>query len=158
MWWLYRAASGPQNQTWTEQAIESLTAQGYNRTDIDTAIDHYLHGGMTAKDAQIISAAIASVGTPDMPNVPTDQVVTPATGVSPNSGVADATDSPDIMYWYVVSTGVGWTSSFSGIAQQFYGDSGKGSIIQQLNPNVSTTTYGRIPPGVRIKVPRSIAA
>lgn len=64
------------------------------------------------------------------------------------------TDQPTA-YWYVVSLGYGWSSTLRGISQQFYGDTSHADVLLQLNPGTTASTYARIAPGVKIKVPRS---
>ena len=76
-----------------------------------------------------------------------------ATPPDPGTSYSDAVDAT--AYWYVPVAPAGWSSTFGGIAQQFYGNTARANELAQLNPNLQTTTYGKLPVGAMIKVPRS---
>lgn len=83
----------------------------------------------------------------------TDGPGIPASPPDPGTSYTDAQDST--AYWYVPVAPAGWSSTFGGISQQFYGSTARGQELQSLNPNLQTTTYGKLPVGAMIKVPRS---
>lgn len=150
---------------WESRARKILAERGYPQNQIDSALDHYLRGGtMSVEDQAVIAVVIRAIGTPDFPNPqPNSQnmglggPVTPSGPVSSgNTGSAPTQSEPgEQTYWYVVSTGVGMTSSLRGIAQQYYGSSNLAVNLLPYNPDIGTVNE-RIPPGKVVKVPRSL--
>lgn len=138
---------------WRSRAIELLVERGYYRPSAERAVNAYLDGGfMGPEDIALITIVIRALGTPDMPS---------------NTQGAGDTTLPDISsypidtggdiasYWYVQAGPAGWSSTFNGIALQFYGNTSRATMLQEINPNLSTTTYGKLPVGSRVKVPRT---
>lgn len=156
-WWIIKDYKSGTTDSWTDRATALLTSRGYTHAQISIALNHYFQGGMTTQDQEIIAEAIRALGTPDLPNITTG--VHPSSPVNPTGTYNSTTPitTTNGGYWYVVSMGVGWSSSFRGLAQQFYGDANKGTIIQQANPGITSADYQRIPVGTSIKIPRSVA-
>ncbi|MGH3570868.1 MAG: hypothetical protein ACRDUW_03415 [Pseudonocardiaceae bacterium] len=167
-WYIYKAASAPSTTppTWEQNARNLLTARGYPSSDIESALSNYQGGGtMSPMDLKLIAEVIRAIGTPDMPTAAVDSSGINPTSVVPDGGLtttdpsAASTVVPDNStagYWYVISLGYGWSSTLRGISQQFYGDTTHSTMLLQLNPGTTTSDYARIPPGVKIKIPRSL--
>lgn len=175
------SSGGTDTKTWTTSAMAFLTGQGYSAQTSQDAVHAYVHGQpLTPSQIQLIASAIGAIGLPS--GVSSSATTTgqlssaPASGTqllgggtgnpstggtasttpgAPYPGSATAADVTATSYWYVPVGVAGWSSTFSGIAQQFYGDSAQAVSLQQLNPNLSTTTYGKLPVGKVIKVPRT---
>lgn len=141
-----------------------LTEDGYPPDDINSALQHYLHSGvMTPTDVAIIAVAIRRLG---LPPSPSDGAAPASSGSSVDGGPPTAggggpgsgADMPPAQgYWYVVAAPVGWSATFRGIAQQFYGDGTRGSYLMQVNPDVRVASaHAQIPTGTRVRVPRSL--
>lgn len=131
-WYLIEAA-GSDTDT---KGISGVSGQGAG----DDSSSHWApSGGQSSQGYQNFATSTPQTG----------QATPPDSGAS-YSDAADAT-----AYWYVPVAPAGWSSTFGGIAQQFYGSTGRANEIAQLNPNLSTTTYGKLPVGAMIKVPRS---
>lgn len=168
-----RSGVGP---TWEQRARQTLLSRGYSRMETNTALGKYLRGGtMTPQDQSMVAIAIGQFGTPDIPNNdPSYATFSPQTQPGPgapaagnadtgyNSGVGNQTafdsDNPVNTYWYVPSSGFGYTSTYRGLANQYYGDESKATVIMAANPGVVTSVWERIPPGVITKVPRNVNA
>jgi hypothetical protein len=81
---------------------------------------------------------------------------TPGNDATPPDPGTSYTDAADVTsYWYVPVAPAGWSSTFGGISQQFYGNTARAQELQTLNPNLQKTTYGKLPVGAMIKVPRT---
>lgn len=158
-WWLISEykSSEPKETSWTDRATALLTSRGYTNNQITDALNHYYRGGMTVQEQDMIAQVIRAIGTPDMPETSITEVPPPSP-VTPSGRPEDTpTPIPDnngTAYWYVTSMGFGWTSSFRGIAQQLYGDPNKGYLLQQVNPGLATSDYGKLPIGTIVKIPR----
>lgn len=175
VWYFYWHRADSAGQTprddpsadWETRARKLLEDRGYPSNQIDSALNHYLRGGqMSVEDQAIIAVAIRNLGTPDFPNpqpnsqnmgqggptTPTGPVDSGNAGSMPGTGTDNGEAS-----WYVVSTGVGPTSSLRGIAAQYYGSSNYAISLLPHNPDIKTVNE-RIPPGKIVKVPRSISA
>ncbi|MGE3429259.1 MAG: hypothetical protein AB7I44_21130 [Hyphomicrobiaceae bacterium] len=136
---------------WRSRAIEMLVERGYYRASAERAVDAYLNGGfMGPEDISLMTIVIRAMGAPAR-----------GTAESGTDSLPDISSYPidtggDISsYWYVQAAPAGWSSTFNGIAQQFYGDTSRAVMLQEINPGLSTTTYGKIPMGSRVKVPRT---
>lgn len=158
-------ATDPAN-TWENSARSLLLSRGYPSSEVDSALNHYLHGGaMSPGDITLISVAIRALGTPDVPstapaNTPANPWNAPGPSAPTANNVSSSAPSNNIQaqtYWYVQSVGVGWTSTFNGIATQFYGDQSLATQVMSQNPGVTSSVYAKIPVGIRIKVPRTVA-
>jgi hypothetical protein len=66
-----------------------------------------------------------------------------------NSGAGAGSNTTS--YWNVPAGAAGWSTTFNGIGQQFGVNP---TVVQQANPNMSGTLWGKIPQGSIIKVPR----
>lgn len=158
-WWLLKgvgSANTPTiNQTWSNNAVTYLTQQGYPQAQAQSAVNAYSSGQqLTQQQVSLVSDAVAAVGTPDMPTntspvVPSGSGATTAPTVSTNSASG---------VWKVTSMGVGWTSTFRGIAQQFYGDPSDSTYISAVNPGVTPSDFSMIPAGTVVSVPRSLTS
>lgn len=157
-WWLISGRSRPDTTEadygdWRSRAIELLVERGYYRPTAEKAVDAYLNGGfMGPEDITLITIVMRALGTPDIPN---------RTSGGGNTSLPDISTLPvdsggdSVSYWYVQAAPAGWSSTFNGIALQFYGNTSRATLLQEINPNLSTTTYGKIPAGSRVKVPRT---
>ena len=166
-WYRDNTSSAPErddpSQQWEDRARQLLTQRGYPQSQIDSALDHYLRGGqMSTQDVALISVVVRAYGMPSYPNPQPntqDANPSPATPNGPvDNGNTPIGDDGETAYWYVPSTGFGYTSSFRGISQWAYGTEMYAPQLLQLNPGNADTIYGRIPPGKITKVPRSINA
>lgn len=176
VWWYYfhkssnssGSSDSSDSDDWGKRAHDLLISRGYKTSDVNSAINHYLNGGaLSPQDLTLISVAIRALGTPDIPNdspsvIPANPWNSPGPS-QPSGTTASTSDTPaqdagqSISYWYVVSAGIGWTSTYRGISQQFYNSTSYASKILLANPNVNVpTVYGQIPIGTTIKVPRTV--
>lgn len=162
-YWIYRTYTGSNSTAaasdWQSRAVALLVERGYNKQASERAVDRYVNGGqLQPEDVSLIAVVIRALGTPDMPNggsVPSDTTLSPDSAnyldnSNPGTTYADSQQS----FWYVPVAPAGWSSSFNGIAQQFYGSTAKADVLMQTNPNLSTTAYGKLPVGAMVKVPR----
>ena len=100
---------------------------------------------------QILGGGTSSVGAggsaSSLPGSPQASSSIPAIADSTTTGTSDPA------YWYVPVGVAGWSTTFAGIAEQF------GTLtpteLQSDNPGLQKTTYGRIPVGSTVKIPRS---
>lgn len=172
--------SGTDKQ-WKNKAISYLTQQGYSQEDASDAVNAYNNGSsLTPTQVSLVAAAIGAVGMPasSIPNsAVTSQVTSQPTsgpwllgGGSSTAGVNGGTTSSlpgapypaasgttggsDTAYWTVVVGQAGWSTTFDGISDQFFGNTSQATALQKLNPNLSNTLYGKLPQGSRVKVPR----
>ena len=148
---------------WETRARALLTARGYPADQINSAMQHYLHGGrMSTQDQSLVSVAIRTLGTPDIPNpTPNNKPENPWTNPGPavpsagndsSSSSGKLSDDNQQAFVYVQSTGFGWTSSLRGIAAQMYGSANYASYLLQYNPTI-TSVSDRIPIGTKVTVP-----
>lgn len=138
---------------WRSRAVALLVERGYNREASERAVGRYLDGGyLGPEDVSLIAIVIRSLGTPDMrTEAPSETSPNYLDNSNPGTEYADSFSA----YWYVPAAPAGWSSTFNGISQQFYGDTARAVLLQQSNPNLSETTYGKLPVGAMVKVPRS---
>ena len=160
-WWLFRNAgssSTPTNTTWNNQAVSYLTSRGYDTKDANNAVTAYTSGSqLTDNDVNLIGQAVQALGTPDMPSGDLSTRSTDLPVLVPSgSGSTTSSSTTPKEYWYVTSLGAGWTATFRGIAQQFYGTASNSNAISAVNPGVATSDYAQIPAGTVITVPRSL--
>lgn len=176
--------SSTENDTksWSNSAMDFLSSQGYSQQTSSDAVTAYASGQqLTPSQVQLIASAIGAVGTPDVQQSSTTtsqladapssgpQILGGGTGNPVSGGTASTTPGAPYpgsaqpttnagttatSYWYVPVGVAGWSSTFSGIAEQFYGDSAQAVDLQTANPNLSATTWGKLPIGHLIKVPR----
>jgi len=181
-YWIYHAFSSSSSGTsdtsnWRNSAIDFLTSQGYEAATAQEAIDNYVNGRpLSPSQIVLVAAAIGALGIP--PNV-TSNATTQAQlstagdsglgtvgagtgqgGVAvagspyPGSGSTATTTSTEgfLGYWYVPVGVAGWSTTWQGIANQFGVST---QALMAANPNIPvTTTYGRLPVGATVKVPR----
>jgi len=174
------SSSNSSTQTWQTSANSYLVSQGYSASDASAATSAYANGqSLTPTQVSLVAAAIGSVGMPDPPvqqnsavtaqlaNTPTTGVGllgTAAAGTEGNAGAgtslpgspypgnsATGAGSSNTSYWNVPVGAAGWSTTFNGIGGQF---SVPATQVQQANPNLSSTTWGKIPQGSIVKVPR----
>lgn len=175
VWYFYwHRADEPRNaprddpsSDWETRARKLLDDRGYPQNQIDSAMNHYLHGGtMSVEDQMLVGVAIRTLGTPDYPNPQPNSQNAGAGGPSTPTGPVPSGNSDSLpgqadtepqAFWFVVSTGVGPTSSLRGIAAQYYGSANYASTLLSYNPDVKSVNE-RIPPGKIVKVPRTINA
>ncbi len=166
-WWVMRTLKAGKEESstpvsWEDRARTLLLDRGYPRGDVDSALSHYLHGGqMSGGDVTLIGVAVRTLGTPDIPNSPPSFIPTPtpppggggpstpATGVGGNSDE----DGPR-GFWYVPVFPAGWTSTYRGIAQQFYGNANRAPEVMAVNPGIVRASHEKLPAGSIVKVPR----
>lgn len=176
---IYRGLSSSSNsstQTWQTSANSYLTSQGYSASDASAATSAYANGqSLSPSQVSLIAAAIGAVGTPDVqPNsaVTAQLSNTPSTGPgllgSASAGgegnAGGGTSMPGSPYpgnsgsvggstnfWNVPVGAAGWSTTFNGIGGQF---GVPATSVQQANPNLSKTLWGKIPQGSNVKVPR----
>lgn len=147
--------------SWRDRAIDLLVERGYYRQNAERAVDHYIKGGyMSPEDVSLITIVLRVMGPPDkkegagQPSPESDDYVAteypgdPATNDLPTGNLPGE-------YWYVPVAPAGWSSTFNGISLQFYGTTSRAEIIKQQNPNLQSTTYGKLPVGASVKVPRT---
>jgi hypothetical protein len=145
--------------SWRDRAIELLVERGYYRPNAERAVDSYLKGGyMTPEDVALITIVLRALGQPDKKEgagLPAQ----PETQYPGDPGTDPATDLPTGNlpgeYWYVPVAPAGWSSTFNGISLQFYGTTSRAELLKQQNPNLQSTTYGKLPVGANVKVPRT---
>lgn len=170
------------SKKWESQAFNFLESQGYPNDTSREAISNYVNGQtLTPSQITLVAAAIGSVGTPpnlassptttaQITNAPSSgpQVLGGGTSAVSGGGSGSSTSYPGTgnstsddstvttSYWFVPVGVAGWSTTFAGIANQF--GTATAQQLQTLNPNLSSTTYGRIPVGSTIKVPRSVSS
>jgi hypothetical protein len=176
---IYRGLSSSSNsstQTWQTSANSYLTSQGYSASDASAATNAYANGqSLSPSQVSLIAAAIGAVGTPDVqPNsaVTAQLSNTPSTGpgllgsasAGSEGNAGGGTTLPGSPYpgnsgtvggstnfWNVPVGSAGWSTTFNGIGGQF---GVPATTVQQANPNLSKTLWGKIPQGSLVKVPR----
>lgn len=176
---IYRGLSSSSNsstQTWQTSANSYLTSQGYSASDASAATSAYANGqSLSPSQVSLIAAAIGAVGTPDVqPNSAVTAQLSNAPSTGPGLlGSASAgsegnagggTTLPGSPYpgnsgsvggstnfWNVPVGSAGWSTTFNGIGGQF---GVPATSVQQANPNLSKTLWGKIPQGSLVKVPR----
>lgn len=173
-----KTSSTEQTQSWAKQATSYLRSQGYSAEDSNAAINAYTNGQqLTPSQVSLVAAAIGSLGLPSgyqSNSAVTAQVEnTPGTGPgllgSASSGTegnaGGGTTLPGSPYptnsgqvggastnfWNVPVGSAGWSTTFNGIAGQF---GVPATTVQNANPNLSKTLWGKIPQGSNVKVPR----
>lgn len=178
---IYRKVSSSSNsgsQTWQKSANSYLVSQGYSASDASAATSAYANGqSLSPSQVSLIAAAIGSVGMPDS-SVQSNSAVTAQLANTPTTGpgllgsagagsegnAGGGTSLPGSPYptnsgqqggttafWNVPVGSAGWSTTFNGIGSQF---SVNPTVVQQANPNLSGTLWGKIPQGSIVKVPR----
>jgi hypothetical protein len=163
-YWFFsvRESETPQ-MSWRDRAVELLVERGYYRPNAERAVNSYLNGGhMTAEDVALITIVLRALGQPPK-NEKAAQPSSPTTEY-PGDPIDIPNDEPNYdlpsgvlpgEYWYVPVAPAGWSSTFNGISLQFYGTTSHAALIQQVNPGLQSTTYGKLPVGATVKVPRT---
>lgn len=76
----------------------------------------------------------------------------PGSGTGSSTTSTTAGTTAPVSYWYVPIGVAGWSTTWQGIADQFGVSVGS---VQAANSNINVkTTYGRLPTGQTVKVPR----
>jgi hypothetical protein len=158
-WWLLKDVGSSNNttsnKTWNNNAVDYLTQRGYSTSQAQSAVNAYTSGQqLSQQQVSLVSEAVAAVGTPDMPTNTTPVV---PSGSGATTAPTESADNASGV-WKVTSMGVGWTSTFRGIAQQFYGDPSDSSYISSVNPGVTPSDFSMIPAGTVVSVPRSLTS
>lgn len=172
------ASSSSDTSSWQKSAASYLTSQGYSANDSNDAVSAYANGEqLTPSQVSLIAAAIGAVGMPQ--NMQSNSAVqaqlanTPTTGPgllgsasagsegnagggttlpgSPYPTNSGTSGGAATNYWNVPVSKAGWSTTFNGIGGQF---GVSPAIVQQSNPNLSSTLWGKIPQGSIVKVPR----
>jgi hypothetical protein len=158
-WYLLSGKETPETTqaSWRDRAIDLLVERGYYRVNAERAVDNYLKGGyMSPEDVSLITIVLRVMGAPDKK----EGAGLPAQPETEYPGDPDpVTDLPTGNlpgeYWYVPVAPAGWASTFNGISLQFYGNTSRAELLKQQNPNLQSTTYGKLPVGATVKVPRT---
>jgi hypothetical protein len=179
---LYRHFSSSNTGTsgtssWRTAAIDFLTSQGYDQATSTEAIDNYVNGRpLSPSQIVLVAAAIGALGVPtSVTSDATTQAQLSTAGDSglgtvgggtgqggtavagspyPGAGSTATTTSTTgpLGYWYVPVGVAGWSTTWQGIANQFGVST---QALMAANPNITvTSTYGRLPVGATVKVPR----
>lgn len=180
---LYRKFSGgttnsEQTTTWKNQATSYLRSQGYSANESNDAVNAYANGEqLTPSQVSLIAAAIGSIGLPSwggsnsavtaqLSNTPTTGpgllgsasagsegnagggTTLPGSPYQTNSGQVGGASTN---FWNVPVGAAGWSTTFNGIGGQF---GVPATVVQNANPDLSKTLWGKIPQGSTVKVPR----
>lgn len=152
---------------WCKDATKWLTDQGYSETDASNAVNAYAGGSsLTPGQVSLVAGAIGSVGMPQSvtPNSAVQAQIAnaPATGPqllgggtsNPPGAPYPANTSSASAYWNIKAGAAGWSTTFYGISDQFFGNTSHAAAIQKANPNLAATLWGKIPQGSLVKVQR----
>jgi hypothetical protein len=181
-YWIYQHFSSSNSGTsdtssWRNSAIDFLTSQGYEASTSQEAIDNYVNGRpLSPSQIVLVAAAIGALGVPtNVTSNATTQAQLSTSGDSglgtvgggtgqggvavagspyPGAGGTASTTSTDglLGFWYVPVGVAGWSTTWQGIANQFGVST---QALMAANPTITvTTTYGRLPVGTTVKVPR----
>lgn len=181
-YWIYHHFSSSNSGTsdtssWRNAAVDFLVSQGYEAATSQEAIDNYVNGRpLSPSQIVLVAAAIGALGIPtNVTSNGTTQAQLSTAGDSglgtvgggtgqggsavagspyPGSGSIASTTSTTgpLGYWYVPVGVAGWSTTWQGIANQFGVST---QALMAANPNITvTTTYGRLPVGATVKVPR----
>ena len=172
------SSSTEKTASWKNQATSYLRSQGYSANESNDAVNAYANGEqLTPSQVSLIAAAIGSIGLPSgwTSNSAVDAQLanTPSTGpgllgsasagsqgnagggttlpgspYQPNSGQVGGASTN---FWSVPAGAAGWSTTFNGIGGQF---GVPATTVQNANPNLSKTLWGKIPQGSIVKVPR----
>jgi hypothetical protein len=162
-WWFLHGSETKEAKgaSWRDRAVELLVARGYYRPNAERAVDSYLNGGyMSPEDVSLMTIVFRVMGKPS------DADKSNGVGVVPPSQSTEYPDDTQLPsnatpsdalpgeYWYVPVAPAGWSSTFNGISLQFYGTTSRAELLKQDNPNLQSTTYGKLPVGSTVKVAR----